>query len=273
MTFDRDDVKIIFDSFHQVKGLSLLRTTSGVGGSCGIGSISALGSSVTGFSSSDLVFFVQNGSWAKEVVVPASQVIKLPPLNAKQQSVLPAAISAYSILTHFKTLSPKDSVVQFSSGTSVSSAIATFGKLYDLNVVNVTDQDLSDIKSLSAKFQTDIKLVVSSTSKTKNYQTLMKLLAPGGALVTYNDDVGNVDIDPIDAPIRAFIFSDVSVHGFDLIALSKSNPTAFASLVANAANLVSKGKLDTLVSREYPVAEFASAIADKTVGISKSLVW
>ena len=119
------------EDVRAVRGLSLLRTKTGVAGSSAVGTVATVGSGVAGVSANDKVIVVSSrGVWADTVTVPSSAVAKLPAtLTDDEAAALPALLSAYAILTRFEALKAGDVVVQSDAEGAVGAAVAAVGKV------------------------------------------------------------------------------------------------------------------------------------------------
>jgi NADPH:quinone reductase-like Zn-dependent oxidoreductase len=94
--------------------------TSGVAGTSGVGKVTKVGPSTTGFLGGDNVLVVSDGCWQDSGVYPANAVYKLPAdVSLEEAARLPSALSAYTILTKYVKLSSGDTVVQTHADTSI----------------------------------------------------------------------------------------------------------------------------------------------------------
>ena len=218
-----------------------------------------IGPNVSGFNVNDIVFFLSPGSWTKEIVVRSESASKVPSLSLERAASLPAAILAWGILNSFKKLQSGDVVVQLATNSAENHAISEIGTAQGLKVLNVTAAELSDPKTVVSKAGGTIKLAVTTTSG-KVANSLMKTLSPGGSLVTYNSlSSFEGDIEAVDAPVRAFIFSDCSIHGFDLHSWASSNPAEYRKAVTAVSNLLADGKV-TLPAKVFPLSDFQAGV-------------
>jgi NADPH:quinone reductase-like Zn-dependent oxidoreductase len=91
----------------------------------------------------------------------------------------------------------------------------------------------------------------------------VKMLAHGGALVAYNGSPESLAKSaPLDLPTSSFIFNNVSTHGFDLSAWSKTNPEELSKAVGSVLQLVSEKKISLTPIKIYPQAKYLDAISD-----------
>eukprot|EP00607_Mallomonas_marina_P005985 CAMPEP_0182428350 /NCGR_PEP_ID=MMETSP1167-20130531/22502_1 /TAXON_ID=2988 /ORGANISM="Mallomonas Sp, Strain CCMP3275" /LENGTH=319 /DNA_ID=CAMNT_0024611193 /DNA_START=75 /DNA_END=1031 /DNA_ORIENTATION=+ len=257
---------VVTEDIFTLKGISFSRTSFGVAGSTGVGEISAVGAKVSSCKASDSVFVVSDGLWSKDAIVPHSAVVKIPMLSAAEAAMVPAAVSAYAILNKFKSLQKGDTIAQLNSDSDIGQAISQLGSVKGLKVVNVTLEALSDPVTFT-KNNGPIKYAISGTSG-KPTNALMKTLSPGGALVSYSSSAYSTEeFGAVDVPIRAFIFSDVSMHGFSLSTFAKMESETFNKAVEEVVPLIQSKKIK-LTSTVFPMSQYSKAItaAEKGTG-------
>lgn len=238
------------EDVRMIRGVSLTNKTTGVAGTTGVGSVTAVGSGVSGVKVGDSVLAIGSGLWTDSVTLPASSVFKVSSsIPVEEAANLPAAVSAYIILKSVP-LSAGDSVLQSSADSAIDLGVSQVGKALGYNVTSTSDKP--------------VKLAVSSSTG-KAAHTLIKSLAHGGVLVSYNGVKDSED--GVAAPVSSSIFDDVSISGFDLGTYAASNSSGISEAVTAVCGLYDSKKI-TLKSKVYPQAEFASAvtIAESTGG-------
>lgn len=205
--------------------------------------------------------------WTDETVVSAANVTKIPKLSAEEAAVLPTFAAAWAILNNFATLKAGDVVVQTSANGAIGAAIAQVGKALGLKVVSISDADLT-AADLASKLKEagSIKLAVSGRSG-RHISTLQRVVAKGGVTVSYNGVFESLQtIGSVQLPISNLIFSDTSVHGFDLNAWAATSPEAFRASVASVLGLVGDKKVTLKPAHVFSQAEYAKALEE----VSKS---
>ena len=233
-------------------------------GCAGAGVVTAVGSSVTGFAVNDSVLIIDSGLWTEETVVSQNSAAKVAGMSAAEIATLPAYLSAWAILNNFNTsLKAGDIVVQTNGTGAVGSAVAQIGKAMGLNVVSLSSDELKDAKLAdNLKKKGDVKLAVAGQSGT-HVVNMVRALSPSGCLVAYNGIAQPVSqAVPISLPISGMIFSDTSVHGFDLTSWVRANPLAYHSAVTSLCKMVGDNKLSVKAGKTFKQAEYVKAIEE-----------
>lgn len=225
------------------------------------------------FAVNDQVLIVGEGVWTDETVVSTAKVTKIPKLSAEEAAILPSFAAAWGILNNFVTLKAGDVVVQTSASSAIGSAIAQVGKALGLKVVSISDADLT-AADLASKLKEagSIKLAVSGRSG-RHISTLQRVVAKGGVTVSYNGVFESLQsTSSVQLPISNLIFSDTSVHGFDLNTWATTSPDAFRAGVSSVLGLVGDKKVVLKPAHVFSQAEFAKALEEvQKSGVSVAL--
>lgn len=213
----------------------------------------------------DSVLVIGGEVWADEAVVPKSNIIKLPKDAAENAAVLPNYISAWGILHNFVSLKTGDVVVQTVGNSAVGTAISNLGKALGLKVVSLAD---SDVKStnLAAKLQElgAIKLAVSGNSG-KHISSLQRHVGKDGSTVVYNGVYEPLHtVTDVQLPISHMIFSNSSVHGFDLQAWFQSDAAGVRGAVGDLLKVVQDKQVPVKAQHSFAQADYIKAIEEVT---------
>mmetsp|Transcript_6035 Transcript_6035/g.6173 ORF Transcript_6035/g.6173 Transcript_6035/m.6173 type:complete len:319 (-) Transcript_6035:124-1080(-) len=258
--------QISSEDLRAICGISLLRKSTGIAGSTGVGHITSIGGEVSNVGTNDKVLVVSTGVWADNVTVPVSSVLKIPSnLSPEDGANLPAALSAYAILHNFTTLKAGDIVVQSGGESALGKAISQIATASGLTVVSPTNAELEDAeyaKKIATKGT--VKLCITNNSKKSVTKMLLRCLAPEGVMVLYNGEVENQDVDGIDVPVGSVIFRGNSIEGFDFNVWMNSSPKEVQkAMTAVAAHL--DNKKITLKSKVYPQSEYLKAMDEAKI--------
>eukprot|EP01041_Mallomonas_annulata_P000875 gene875-1700_t len=249
---------ILVEDILAVKGCSFQSSKLGVAGSTSVGIVAAVGDKVKSCANENSVFVVSDSCWAKDVIVPESSVFTIPKLSTVESTVLPATISAYGILSRFKTLQRGETVVQLNSDSDIGQAISQIGKDKGINIINATPADLSDPKQFMAKIGS-IKYAISG-SPGKLSLSLLRTLSDNAILINYNSSTFlKEDFGGFDLPVGPFIFKNISIQGFNLSTWAKTDNEGFKDAIKNVVALIQAKKI-SLKSQIFPLAEYSKAI-------------
>ena len=258
------DKFVVVYQIKQILGLSFLRKRGGVAGSTGVGSILEVGAGVRSLSAKDKVLVVTSGTWANTVTAPATSVIKIPDnLSIEESASLPAALSAYAILSNFVTLKAGDVVVQSGGDSAVGKAITQIGAAKGLKVISATSAELDDTgfaKKVGALG--NVKLTISNTAKKNITKSLVRCLAVDGSLVLYaGDGVMDDEVDGIDVPVGSAIFKKNSIYGFEFSSWVHSDRANVEKALAVVLDDVKTKKL-VLKSKVFPQSDYLKALSE-----------
>jgi len=248
------------EDIRMIRGQSFSNKTIGVAGTSGAGVVSSVASGETAFAVNDPVLVLASGVWTDSFTVDKSSVIKIPKMPADAAASLPVAISAYTMLTNYTSLSSGDTVVQTNGGTAMGLAVSAICKSMGVKVVSASAADLAD--KAFVKKTTGAKLAIT-TLQGRASTSLVKMLADGSTLVAYNAPPLPLAVcAPLDLSTSSLIFNNISTQGFDLSAWSKSNPEEVSKAVAAVVQLVAEKKISLAPSKTYSQNQFLEAISD-----------
>lgn len=245
--------------------MSAFGKTSGTAGSFGAGVVSSVPVGEGEFSVHDNVLVLGGDVWADEVTVSKSNAIKLPKGSTESAAVLPNYISAWGILHNFVSLKAGDVVVQTVGNSAVGTAITNLGKALGLKVVSLADADVKST-NLAAKLQElgSIKLAVSGQSG-KHISSLQRHVAKDGSTVVYNGVYEPLHtVAEVQLPISHMIFSNSSVHGFDLQSWFQNDAAAVRSAVTDLLKVVQDKQVPLKAEHSFAQADYLKAVDEVT---------
>jgi NADPH:quinone reductase-like Zn-dependent oxidoreductase len=217
------------------------------------------------FSNNDTVLVVGEGVWSDEVVVSKNSVVKVAGLSHEELAVLPAFAAAWGLLHNFVALKAGDVVVQTYGNSAIGSAVTQVGKAMGLKVVSLADSDVKGT-NVAAKLQEAgaFKLALSGKSG-KHLSSLQRHVARGGTTVVYNGVFEPLQsAADVQLPISHMIFSDSSVHGFDLQAWARAAPGEFKAALSSLSALAQDKKIALKAAHTFPQAEYLKAVEEVT---------
>ncbi|KAA0081975.1 Zn-dependent oxidoreductase, NADPH:quinone reductase [Mycolicibacterium sp. P9-64] len=270
------DVELSPLNFHDlffIGGHLAPPTLPAVAGNEGVGTVSAIGESVTTVAVGDrIVLPLLTGAWREQVVVPADDLFALPPGPVEQLAMLGSNVpTAGLILSEYTDLTPGDWVIQNAANGGVGRSLIALARARGLRTVNLVRRPevAEDLRALGA----DVVLtphdgVVSEIADATDRQPIMLgvdsvggasgaavlgALASGAALVSY----GNASGAGIDAAAAA----DKDVAVASIFVGAHDNRTKVVPVIQEAAPLVVAGALTVPVEAIYPLADVQAAIA------------
>lgn len=245
-------------------------------GNEGVGRIAAAGPGVTGLAPGQLVLPMAFGTWTRQMLVPAGQVIPLPDgLDAFQAAMLTVnPATAWRMLHDFVKLEPGDWIVQNAANSGVGrSVIQLAGALgwKTLNVVRraelveelqqaggtvvVTEEcDLrKELKNLCGGARPKLALNAVGGNSALN---IANALATAGTMVTF----GAMSKQALKIPNGLLIFKDLKFAGFWLNRWRKAADTATRrETYESLAEHLKAGTLFTPVHAVYPLSGVVEA--------------
>ncbi|RKP09376.1 hypothetical protein THASP1DRAFT_28826 [Thamnocephalis sphaerospora] len=178
------------------------------------------------------------GTWRTYAAAEIHEVQKIPKegLTALQAATLAVnPCTAYRMLKDFVQLQPGDTVVQNGANSAVGQAVIQIARAWGIRTLNVI-RDRPNLEELSRQLRdmgadwvirdTDLRsaetraLFASGNARKpflalncvggKAATDMLRLLGNGGSFVTY----GAMSRQPLTLPASAFIFKDISAHGY-----------------------------------------------------------
>ena len=246
-------------------------------GNEGVGRVSFAGLGVTGLKPGQLVLPMTFGTWCRQMIVPAANVIPLPEgldiFQAAMLTVNPA--TAWRILHDFVKLEPGDWVVQNAANSGVGRSVIQLARALGwktLNIVRrselveeltaaggtvvVTEEcDLrKELKALCGGARPKLGLNAVGGPSALN---VANTLTPGGTMITF----GAMSKQPLKIPNGLLIFKGLKFGGFWLNRWRKNAGTALLheTYAALAAHLKA-GTLFTPVHETHSLSRVVEAV-------------
>lgn len=247
-------------------------------GNEGVGRVAAAGPGVKDLKPGQLVLPMAFGTWSKQMLVPARQVVPLPEgVDVHQAAMLTVnPATAWRMLHDFVKLEPGDWVVQNAANSGVGRSVIQLARKLGWKTLNIVrraelvgdlteaggtivvteDCDLrKELKSLCGGARPKLALNAVGGPSALN---IANALASGGTMVTF----GAMSKQALKIPNGLLIFKGLTFRGFWLKRW-RQNATADTLLEtysALAAHL-KDGTLNTPVYRTYPLTSIAEAVA------------
>jgi NADPH:quinone reductase-like Zn-dependent oxidoreductase len=248
-------------------------------GAEGVGRVTKIGSKVDVALRGKRVLILptyEQGTWADQVVVSVCNVVPMSddadPLQLSMIGINP--VTAYLLLNRYVSLKPGDWIGQTAANSAMGQYIIALAKLAGVKTLNVVRREEAaeqvrqwggdrvvqqgdnlhkDIEeALDGK---TLSLVLDSVGGTAVGE-LAKSLKTGGSAVVYAVLSGQL---PAISP-KAFIYRDLSLHGFWLINWIRNAPrTEIAETYQKLGHLVANGSLSAAVEHVYPLEQFKEA--------------
>lgn len=245
-------------------------------GNEGVGRVSSVGLGITGLQPGQLVLPMTFGTWCRQMVVPAANVIPLPDgldiFQAAMLTVNPA--TAWRMMHDFVKLEPGDWVVQNAANSGVGRSVIQLARAMGwktLNVVRrmelveeltaaggtvvVTEEcDLrKELKALCGGARPKLALNAVGGPSALN---IANALAPGGSMITF----GAMSRQPLKIPNGLLIFKGLKFEGFWLNRWRKTaGHAALRETYAALAAHLKAGTLFTPVHQTYPLSRVVEA--------------
>ena len=246
-------------------------------GNEGVGRIAAVGSGVTELRPGELVLPMTFGTWCRQMIVPARNVIPLPDgldvFQAAMLTVNPA--TAWRLLHDFVKLEPGDWIVQNAANSGVGRGVIQLARALGwktLSVVRrpelveelraaggtvvVTEEcDLrKELKGLCGGAKPKLALNAVGGPSALN---IANALAPGGTMVTF----GAMSKLPLKIPNGLLIFKGLKFEGFWLNRWRKNAPRAtLLETYAALASHLKTGTLFTPLHEKFPLSLVVEAV-------------
>ena len=246
-------------------------------GNEGVGRIAAVGSGVTELRPGELVLPMTFGTWCRQMIVPARNVIPLPDgldvFQAAMLTVNPA--TAWRLLHDFVKLEPGDWIVQNAANSGVGRGVIQLARALGWKTLSVVrrpelvdelktaggtvvvteDCDLrKELKSLCGGEKPRLALNAVGGPSALN---IANALAPGGTMVTF----GAMSKLPLKIPNGLLIFKGLKFEGFWLNRWRKNVPRATLLETYSAlADHLKGGTLFTPVHQKFPLSRVVEAV-------------
>jgi trans-2-enoyl-CoA reductase len=245
-------------------------------GNEGVGRVSGVGLGVTSLQPGQLVLPMTFGTWCRQMVVPAANVIPLPEgldiFQAAMLTVNPA--TAWRMMHDFVKLEPGDWLVQNAANSGVGRSVIQLARAMGFKTLNVVRR-AELVEELTAAGGTVV--VTEECDLRKELKTLCggarpklalnavggpsalniaNALAPGGSMVTF----GAMSKQPLKIPSGLLIFKGLKFEGFWLNRWRKTagHAALHETYTALAAHL-KDGTLFTPVHETYPLSRVVEA--------------
>ncbi len=247
-------------------------------GNEGCGEILALGAGVENLRVGQKVLPFAFGTWARELVLPAENMLPLPDgidsIQASMLAVNPA--TAWCLLHDFIPLKPGDWIVQNAANSGVGRAVIQLARHLGLRTLNIVRRPelLPELLALGGDVvvaeETDLrrearqlcggalpKLGLNAVGG-PSALNIANALAPGSPHITF----GAMARQPLKIPNGLLIFKNLAFQGFWLRRWKDRTPAAeIHSTYATLADLLHRGILHTPVDRIFPLSEVSAALA------------
>src|ERR1700747_909187 len=218
----------------------------------------------------------EQGTWADEVVVPVRNLVPMSdeadPLQLSMIGITPA--TAYLLLNRYVSLMPGDWIGQTAANAAMGQYIIALAKLAGVKTLNVVRREEAakqvgewggdrvvlqgdnlhkDIEEALAGKK--LSLVLDTVGGT-SVGELAKLLKPGGSIVVYGLQSGQVPA----IPPKELIYRGLSLHGFWLINWIRNAPrTEIKEIYQKLGDLAADGLLSATVEHVSPLDQFKEA--------------
>jgi NADPH:quinone reductase-like Zn-dependent oxidoreductase len=209
-----------------------------------------------------------HGSWADEVVVPATGVIPVSG-DPRQLAMLPVnPATAYALLNDYVSLSPGDWIGVGLANSAVGRAVIALARRSGIKV-------LALVRSESAAESVDADVVVIGdgdvpaalgSSRLRAFfdggspdlSAVVPAIADGGTVVTYSAVTGQPPV----VPLADLIYRGISLRSFFILRWLELTPRdRLVSVYTSLAALLADGTLGTPVAGTYQLADYRDALA------------
>ena len=249
-------------------------------GNEGVGKVVAIGEGVTAVKAGDRVilpFTVKK--WQQRVVVPAEELVVVPPDADPQQAAMMAInpVTAALLLDEYVDLQPGDTVAYNAATSGLAQWLAALAGKRGVRTIGLVRrrEDIERVKrggcefvvaddeelgAVQARLQgLNVRLgldVIGGASAGR----LLHLLGPKGKLVTY----GVVSGKPMELPGSLLIWKQLSVEGF-----FEGHPhilPKIAPLLRDLVKMIGPGGIRQPIAATYPIDQVKEAVAHAVKG-------
>lgn len=264
------------EDIRSLRGLSVHRSKTGVAGTYGVGTVTAVGSGVVGVTLSSQVFVASSqgstGTWNSEALLSSQEVFTIDSdttLDSTQAACLPEAASAWALLHSFAALSAGDVVLRSAEASPLNSAIDQIAHAEGVIVIPASASDLVDaqFKEKVASKGTAKLAITSGTGQSA--RAMHALTGNKGVLVTYNGAISPMteSFSGVEVPSLGLIFQDKQVCGFDFRSWVAHCPAQASQAISASVKLIQNGKLK-FSPVAFSTAKFAEAMESASSGNS-----
>jgi mitochondrial enoyl-[acyl-carrier protein] reductase / trans-2-enoyl-CoA reductase len=248
-------------------------------GNEGCGEIAALGEGVEGLRVGQKVLPLAFGTWSRELVVAADQVIPLPDTIDVEQAAMLAVnpATAWRMLRDFARLEPGDWIVQNAANSGVGRAVIQLARHLGYRTLNVVRREEVCEELRAAGGDVVVTEDVDLRREARGHcggalprlalnavggasaLNLANALAGGSPVVTY----GAMGRQPLKIPNGLLIFRNLSFVGFWLRRWKEAATRAeVLETYRMLADLVDRGVLHTPVHRVFALEEIGEAVVE-----------
>jgi len=246
-----------------------------------VGVIDALGAGVTGLALGQRCITLAGlpGTWAEQVVVPAHQVMPVPPALSDQTAaqLLVNPFTAWAMLTDELSLAPGDWLLQTAAGSSLGRMVVQLARARGIHTINVVRRRGSGDELLAlgadAVIATDTDSLVERVHELTNGRgvsgaidsvggtlgaDVARCLGVRGTMLT----MGLLGGDPV-MPVQSaeLLFRSATIRGFWLTNwFMQQTPARIGHAVGEVMKLLIAGQMTAPVEAEYDLADFRAAI-------------
>jgi NADPH:quinone reductase-like Zn-dependent oxidoreductase len=249
-------------------------------GNEGAGKVVAIGEGVTAVKVGDRVVLPFTlKKWQQRVLVPAEELVVVPPDADPQQAAMMAInpVTAALLLDQYVDLQPGDAVAYNAATSGIAQWLAALAAKRGIHTIGVVRRredvervkqggceivvvDDEEIGAVQARLQElNVRLafdVVGGASAGR----LLRLLSPKGKLVTYGDVSGQ----PIELPGSLLIWNQLSVEGF-----FEGHPhilSKIAPVLRELVKMIGPGGIRQPIAATYPIDQVKEAVAHAVKG-------
>ena len=245
----------------------------------GAGLVERVGSEVRGLEVGAQVILPHDlGTWREAAVVAADKLVAVPNDIAPEQAAMLKInpLTAWQMLHGFVRLEQGDWVIQNAANSAAGRAVIQIARELGYRTVNVVrrpelieelraeggDVVLLDDDELreavgAATERAPIRLGFNAVGG-ESALRMAKIVAPEATIVTF----GAMSLKPLTLPNGLLIFKNLRFTGFWVNKWYEQTDTAERDRVfAQLFDLARRGLLQTKIERDYPLGEFAAAVA------------
>lgn len=223
------------------------------------------------------------GTWRSHAIESTSSFIKLPIKTNKEACATLAInpITAYRMIHDYVQLKPNDTIIQNGANSAVGQAVIQFGKLMNLNVVNIIrrradvqqhENLINYLKELGATYiftEDELRKQMITDLWSKIPKPRLALNCVGGkatvdmvrhldhnaTIVTY----GGMSKQPLTFNTSDFIFKNLKSCGFWLTRWRKSNSAEFETNINHICKLIESNQFKAPKCEQFHLNDYSNA--------------